>query len=158
MGERGGMEGDAPPLASKNLYPHIKPKIRVLQKNLGEKKEKIDSFENIFFIFCSFLSEEMALMLLKTLLFFLMFSQKSVFFCKKFVCPPLYPSPRRAKSIPSPRAILGGTKNFEASRKKSAPMCEYSASTTICAPIDHRCMYTLQYAAKCVYYEYERCT
>ena len=41
--------------------------------------------------------------------------------------PPLYPSPRRAKRIPSPRAIFGGITIFEAffspSGKKSAPMC-----------------------------------
>ncbi len=42
--------------------------------------------------------------------------------------PPLYPSPRRAKSIPSPRAILGAITIFGAffppSGKKSAPMCD----------------------------------
>ncbi len=60
------------------------------------------------------------------------FEKIPVFSYKFFVCPPLpplYPSPRRAKSIPSPRAIFGGITIFGAffppSGKKSAPMCEY---------------------------------
>ncbi len=39
MGEGEGW-GDAPPLASKNLSPPLEPKIRDLQKNSGQKKEK----------------------------------------------------------------------------------------------------------------------
>ncbi len=52
---------------------------------------------------------------------------------KNLVClplPPFYSSPTKGKSIPSPRAILGGTTNFEAffppSGKKSAPICDYT--------------------------------
>ncbi len=71
-------------------------------------------------------------MLLKRPCFsFLCFHKNPCFFCKNFVCPPLPPlnlSPRRAKSILSPRAIFGGVIFFEAfflpSGKKSAPMCE----------------------------------
>ena len=37
---KGGMEGDAPPLASKNLSPPLQPEIRDLQKNSGHKKGK----------------------------------------------------------------------------------------------------------------------
>ena len=74
----------------------------------------------------------------KNLLFFLMFSQNSnslfsfakVWFVPAPPLPPLYPSSRRAKSIPSPRAIFGGITIFEAffpsSGKKSAPMCGYT--------------------------------
>ena len=46
---------------------------------MTQEREKIEIFENIFFIFFVFLSEEMALMLLKNLLFFLMISQKFMF-------------------------------------------------------------------------------
>ncbi len=40
MGEGGGMGGDAPPLASKNLSPPLEPKIRDLQKKFLPKKGK----------------------------------------------------------------------------------------------------------------------
>ncbi len=38
MGEGGGMGGDAPPLASKNLSPPLELKIRDLQKIFWPKK------------------------------------------------------------------------------------------------------------------------
>ncbi len=62
MGDGGG---DAPPLASKNLSPPLEPKIRDHQKKSDQKREKIEFFENLRFIFCGFLSEEMAIILLK---------------------------------------------------------------------------------------------
>ncbi len=60
----------------------------------------------------------MALMLQKTLAFpSHIFTIVPIFFCKKWLVPrpsPFYPSPRRAKSIPSPRAIFVVTPIFEA--------------------------------------------
>ena len=51
--------------------------------------------------------------------FFLLLSQKSQFSLVEILLvpppfPPIYPSPRRAKSIPSPGAIFGGSTIFEA--------------------------------------------
>ncbi len=64
MGDGGGWGGDAPPVASKNLSPPLEPKIRDHKKS-DQKRGKIDIFENLCFIFCGFLSEEMAIILLK---------------------------------------------------------------------------------------------
>ncbi len=68
-GRRGGDGGNGPPLASKNRSPPLEPKNRDFQKYSGQEKGKIYIFENIFFNVCGFLSEEMALMLLKNLAF-----------------------------------------------------------------------------------------
>ena len=78
MGDGGwGDGGNAPPL---------EPKIRDLQKKLGKERRKIEIFE----FFGGFLSEEM--LQKKPLLFFLMFSQKSLFSSvKKWFVP--FPPP-----------------------------------------------------------------
>ncbi len=85
----------------------------------------------IFFNFCCFLSEEMARMLQENFAFLShVFTKIPVYFCKNLVCspllPPLYPSPNRAKNIPSPRAIFGYINFFEAFFpplwKKSRPL------------------------------------
>ena len=53
---------DAPPLASKNFSPPLEPKIRDLKKFRTRKGKKY--FLIIFFYYCGFLREDMALILL----------------------------------------------------------------------------------------------
>ena len=68
MGEGGGMGGDAPPLASKNLSPPLEPKIRDLQKNSGQKRGKGQIFLKKSLSFVIFAWNDWTLILLKKLL------------------------------------------------------------------------------------------
>ena len=84
MGDGGGGYGgkDASPLASKNLSPPVEPKIRDLQKKWARKGEKLFFLKKIF-IFFGFLSDEMALMLLKNCFSFSCFHKNPCFLLQK---------------------------------------------------------------------------
>ncbi len=104
----GGMGGYPPPLASNNLSPPLEQKIKDLQNKIREKKGKLRAFFKKNLLFKS--EELISILIKKPCVFFFLLWQNSQFSPAEFFCPPLpplYPSPRRGKSIPSPRAILG---------------------------------------------------
>ena len=67
---RGGMGGDAPPLASKNLSPPLEPKIRDLQKKIWPKKGESAFFLEKISLFRDFCTERPDTYFVKKLLVF----------------------------------------------------------------------------------------
>ena len=106
MGDGGAAGlGESPYLASKKPIPSPRAKNQGPSKNFREKRGKLRVF------FKKYL--------------FLALAKIPVFSCR-FILPsppPLYPSPRKGKSTPSPRAILGGVTFFDPRLEKSRRPC-----------------------------------
>ncbi len=89
----GGDGGGCPSPSVQKPIPSPKAKNQGPSKKLGHERENLEIFENIFLIFCGFLSEEMAPMLLKKPCFsFSCFHKNPCFLLQKYgLSPPPFP-------------------------------------------------------------------